>query len=336
MATVRVFAVLLASTVAIACRAPASAGRSLAHPRLAAAPDGPSLMFVSVASDDTFKHVLLSPLATPNAGAFVTPLVCERVYFAGHRGLCLAEAPDADLPVTIWAQVFDDRFERRQRFPLTGLPSRLRLSPDGRRAAATLFSSGHSYAEHGFATTTTIFDLESGTIAVPDLEQFAVSRDEAVFKAADFNFWGVTFARDGDTFYATLSSGGRHYLVKGSIDGRTARVIHEGVECPSLSPDDTRVAFKKRIGGGNGWWQLTVLDLSTMTDRSLWNESRRVDDQVEWLDAGHVMYHLTGGSTSADIWSAATDGVTRPSLVLANAYSPAVLRTKQVVVKGSQ
>ena len=121
-------------------------------------------------------------------------------------------------------------------------------------------------------------------------------------------------------------------LVRGSVDGRTARVIHEGVECPSLSPDGTRLAFKKRIGGASGWWQLAVLDLSTMTDQPLWNESRSVDDQVEWLDGQHVMYHLTGKSTAADLWSAATDGVTPPSLVLANAYSPAVLRTNQLVV----
>ena len=47
---------------------------------------------------------------------------------------------------------------------------------------------------------------------------------------------------------ATLSSGGRHYLIKGSVNGRDARVIHEGVECPSLSPDNHRIAFKKRIG----------------------------------------------------------------------------------------
>jgi hypothetical protein len=127
-----------------------------------------------------------------------------------------------------WAQVFDERFERRQRFPLTGLPSRLRLSPDGRRAAATVFTSGHSYNERGFATTTTIFDLESGTIAVTNLEQFTVSRGGAVFKREDFNFWGVTFMPDGDTFYATLSSGGRNYLVRGSVDAKTATVIHEG------------------------------------------------------------------------------------------------------------
>ena len=324
----RTVALILASTLAVGCRA-APPDRSPARARLAAPPDGPSLMFVSVASDDTFKHVLLSPLAAPGTGAFVTPLVCERVYYARSRGLCLAEAPAADLPVSIWAQVFDERFERRQRFPLTGLPSRLRLSPDGRRAAATLFSSGHSYNERGFATTTTIFDLEAGTIAVPNLEQFTVSRNGAVFKKADFNFWGVTFTRDGDTFYATLSSGGRNYLVQGSIDSKTAKVIHEAVECPSLSPDGAHIAFKKRIGGASGWWQLTVLDLQTLREKPLWNESRSADDQVEWLDDTHVMYHLTGASTAADIWSAPIDGKTAPALVVANAYSPAALRAPQ-------
>jgi hypothetical protein len=54
-----------------------------------------------------------------------------------------------------------------------------------------------------------------------------------------------------------------------------------------------------------------------------------VDDQVEWLDDTHVMYHLTGKATAADIWSASIDGKSPPTLVVANAYSPAVLRTPQ-------
>ena len=114
--------------------------------------------------------------------------------------------------------------------------------------------------------------------------------------------------------------------MKGSVNRRDARVIHEGVECPSLSPDNNRIAFKKRVGGSDGWWQLTVLDLQTMAEKPLWNESRSVDDQVEWLDDAHVMYHLTGTSTAADIWSAAVDGETPPTLVVGDAYSPAVLR----------
>ena len=35
------------------------------------------------------------------------------------------------------------------------------------------------------------------------------------FKSIDFNFWGVTFGRDGDRFFATLKTRGQRYLVKG-------------------------------------------------------------------------------------------------------------------------
>ena len=70
----RSIALVLASTLAVGCRAQ-SADRPSTPTRLALPPDRPSLMFVSVASDDTFKHVLLGPLAAPGTSAFVTPLV---------------------------------------------------------------------------------------------------------------------------------------------------------------------------------------------------------------------------------------------------------------------
>ena len=42
-----------------------------------------------------------------------------------------------------------------------------------------------------------------------DLETLQITRDGQPFKNADFNFWGVTFAQDSNTFYATLGTGGR-------------------------------------------------------------------------------------------------------------------------------
>ena len=295
--------------------------------RLAAPPAAPYLMFVDVSSSDAFKHVVLGPLPDP-AGVFVTPLVCERVYFAGGRGLCLADASDSDLPVRRWAVAFDGKFEQRHRFPLYGVPSRVRVSPDGHWAATTLFENGHSYAELGFSTMTRVFDLETNTVAIDDLEELTVTRQGTVFKAADFNFWGVTFARGGDTFYATLASGGRNYLIRGGVRAKTASVVHEGVECPSLSPDNRRIAFKKRIGGARGWWQIVVLDLETMAETPVWTETRSVDDQVEWLDSAHVMYHLTGGSTPADTWVVAIDGSSPPRMLVPGAYSPAVVASR--------
>ena len=118
----------------------------------------------------------------------------------------------------------------------------------------------------------------------------------------DFNFWGVTFAQDSNRFYATLASSGVKYLVEGDIDARSARVVATDVECPSLSPDNTRVAYKKAYTDARGLgWHLEVLDLATMAVTPLATETRSVDDQVEWLDDGHVMYHLPS-SRGADVW----------------------------------
>lgn len=307
------------------CGSPAQPPPGTPAARLASPPPAPYLMFVSVANDDSFRRVALADIAVPDGGAYVTPLSCERVYFSGGRGICLTSA--AEGRETQWfADVFDDRFQRLTRFPLTGTPSRVRLTPDGRRAAATVFESGHAYDEHGFATRTTILDTAAGAL-LGDLEQFTTTRDGRPFKAADFNFWGVTFAADNDTFYATLQTGSVSYLVKGSLDRRAMDVLRPGVECPSLSPDNTRIAFKRRVGTqSRGWWQIAVLPLDTMQDVLVSTESRGVDDQVEWIDNDRVAYHLTGGATAADLWAVRVDASAPPQLLRAAAYSPALVR----------
>jgi hypothetical protein len=291
---------------------------------LSSPPAVPYLMFLSVASDDSFHHVSLAGLASLS-NAFVTPLTCERVYFSVDRGICLNS--EAQGTATAWfADVFDGSFQRLFRLPLAGTPSRVRLSPDGRRAAATMFETGHAYDEHGFSTRTTIIDTQTGK-SRGDLEQFAVFRDGKRINAEDFNFWGATFANDNDTFYATLQTASVSYLIKGSVERRTADVLRPGVECPSLSPDNRRIAFKKRIGTqSRGWWQIAVLPLDTLTDTLVATETRSVDDQVEWIDADRVAYHLTGGSTAADLWAVRVDGGAPPELLRAASYSPAVVR----------
>ena len=292
--------------------------------RLSSPPAVPYLMFLSLASDDSFHHVSLASLASLS-NAFVTPLTCERVYFSVDRGICLNS--EAQGTATAWfADVFDGSFQRLFRLPLAGTPSRVRLSPDGRRAAATMFESGHAYDEHGFSTRTTIIDTQTGK-SRGDLEQFAVFREGKRINAEDFNFWGATFANDNDTFYATLQTASVSYLIKGSVERRTVDVLRPGVECPSLSPDNRRIAFKKRIGTqSRGWWQIAVLPLDTLTDTLVATETRSVDDQVEWIDADRVAYHLTGGSTAADLWAVRVDGSAPPELLRAASYSPAVVR----------
>jgi len=216
-----------------------------------------------------------------------------------------------------------------QTLELPGMPSRTRISRDGRFAAYTVFVAGDSYLASGLSTRTRIIKAPSGD-DVADLESFAVIRDGKEIHSVDFNFWGVTFARDANRIYATLGTGGRILLVDGDVAERTMRVIAEDIECPSLSPDGRHIAFKKRFGSGfDAWWQPAVVDLATLTVRLL-PEPKHIDDQIEWLDDANILYAV-GHSTSAaqrraDVWKLAIDGSSPPTIFLADAESPAVVR----------
>jgi Tol biopolymer transport system component len=183
----------------------------------------------------------------------------------------------------------------------------------------TTFVSGDSYATPGqFSTRTTILDLVNGR-PIADLEKFSVTKDGARIHNPDFNFWGVTFARDSDELYATLATGGHQYLVHGRVSQRSLEVVHDNVECPSLSPDGTRIAYKRR--DGKPWkWRLHVLDLRTGADVAV-SERRPIDDQAEWLDNRRLLYGI-----GVDVWVAPADGSGRPQRFLANAASPSTQR----------
>lgn len=188
-----------------------------------------------------------------------------------------------------------------------------------------VFVAGHSYAETGFSTATILVDMETGT-EIDNLEEFTVYRDGRVFDAEDFNFWGVTFAADSNRFYATLGAAGSTYLIEGDVAARTATVLRDNVECPSLSPDGSRIVFKKRVGSGflgQPIWQLHLLDLSTMEERPL-GGPRSVDDQVEWIDDQHVIYAVRDEGPPAtirpDLWLLPLDG--EPTRVVLGASSP--------------
>ena len=280
----------------------------------------PTLMF-SDQIGDASGHLAFVPLTSSFNGtrAFV-PLRCLRLYFAGGRGLCLSA--DAGVGTAFELDVLDARFKVVHTLPLKGLPSRTRVSPDGRYGAATVYVAGHSYSNGDFSTETTLFDLASGK-KLANLEDFTLLRDGQPFKATDFNFWGVTFAPDGNRFYATLKTGGATYLVEGDIAERQMRIRYKNVECPSVSPDGTRIAYKKKVAVKLGvvFWRFTVLDLRTMTETPL-AEERSIDDQVEWLDNRSILYGVL-----SDVWLVPADGSGEPHRFLNRAASPVVIRT---------
>ena len=279
----------------------------------------PTVMFQNDVTGDGWAEVGVVPIASPAGSRAIVPLRCRRLHFSGGRGLCVGEGTGFGLGFDL--SVFRSNFEILHKFRLVGLPSRARVSPDGSYGATTVFLGGHSYASNDFSTQTIIFDLANGT-KVGNLEEFTVLRDGKPFKAVDFNFWGVTFASDGNRFYATLKTGGETYLVEGDIGPRQMRLLHSNVECPSLSPDGTRIAFKKRVGDRRSvTWRFHVLDLRTMTEIPL-AEERSIDDQIEWLDDRSVLYNV-----GADIWTVPADGSGEPRRYLSRAVSPAVVRT---------
>jgi hypothetical protein len=263
-------------------------------------------------------QVAIAPVSDPSAAPALTSLRCDRVAFAGGRGICLTRS--SGFAAGYRAAIFGPDMKVTHSLAVEGIPSRARVSPDGRYGAVTLFVAGHAYATPGtFSTATTIFSMADGR-KIADLEQFTTYRGDQQVTAVDVNYWGVTFAPDGDTFYATLATGGRTYLIRGSIRQRVARTLAENVECPSLSPDGTRIAYKKRTGSAGTPWHLTVMDLRTMRQTPL-AEPRSVDDQVMWLDDRHVLYGTDGA-----IWEADADGGGRPTRYVGAADSPAVVR----------
>jgi uncharacterized repeat protein (TIGR01451 family) len=287
-----------------------------------------AVMFQNVVTGDHWNQIGIVPLGQPEGERSMMPLRCLRVHFAAGRGLCLAEGNGP--PGTYAAYIFDADLKVTDDVDLGGLPSRTRISPDARYGATTAFVTGHSYAEDGYSTETLLIDLDSGE-KVANLEEFAAYKDGQQFEHETFNYWGVTFKQDSNRFYATLGSEEQTYLVEGDIAAREVHVLRENVECPSLSPDNTKLAFKKKVGGGlsGAVWRFHVLDLATMTETPL-AEARSIDDQIEWLDNEHVLY-----GDNADTWVMAADGSGQPRRFMSKAVSPTVLQGVENAGSGS-
>ena len=284
------------------------------------------LLYKTTMAGPDFGTLAEQKLAAGSSGVVGTPTLsdvqCDRSYTAAGILLCLRA--DDTLVRVADVEVYDKSFKLIKKVQAAGIPNRARLSADGRMAAWTTFVAGDAYNGPAFSTRTSMLDLKTGAVT-DSPESFAVTLQGKPYHAVDENLWGVTFAAGDNTFYATLGTGGRTWLVRGDIAAHTLTTLIDNVECPSLSPDGTRIVFKKRVSN-DAWkmWHLEVLNLATLAATPL-AEQRSVDDQAAWLDDHTVMYAVPkSGSSGYDVWSTPADGSGKPVLLAPDAFSPSV------------
>ena len=253
---------------------------------------------------------------------FVTALRCARVHFAAGRGLCLQEVADGMTTIYV-ADLFDQALRPTHRLELAGVPTRVRVSPDGRLAAVTTYAEEDSPAGERLAIESVLIDIDAGRV-IADLREFALEPGPTGAIGGPFDFASVSFDKDGDRLFATLSTPLERYVVVGSLRERRLRPLVADLAAEALSPDGTRLVVKRRVGE-RGFWQLLVLDLATLREHPLDQDGRTVDDQVEWLDTDRVMYH-DATDQGTGIWVATADGRSKPRLLVPDAFSPVAVR----------
>jgi hypothetical protein len=280
--------------------------------------DSGDLLFVSMIPDRSASSLAVVSLSDLAGTRAIAGLRCERASYAGGRGICLSRHGGEEAESEV--EIFDSKFHVGRRFEVEGAPSRAGVSPDGRYAAVTTFEASEEEegSSEGPYTETRIFDLETGK-EVADLEDLQLTKDGKPFARDDLHISAVTFAHDDDHFFASLGSAeANSYLLEGSLRDRKLKVIAEGVDSPSLSPDGTHIAFR-RLVGGDGNWRLFVIDLRTRKATRLAGNDP-IDDQAEWLDDRRVVY-----VNDNKLWVVAADGSGQPRQILSYAYSPTVI-----------
>jgi hypothetical protein len=279
----------------------------------------PVVLFRSLASGH--EHGRLATLGLSAGGARrAGPLSCTRVHFAGGRGVCTVPEPRGDDVVHV-AYVFDRTLAPGMRIELVGVPTRVRVAPTGRVAAITTYA--HEAEDAALVTTSIVVDLGSGAVKA-DLSTFELDPVGAPANAAGGAVSGLAFERDGNRFFATLAVDAEPMLVAGSLSERRITALRTGVSNEALSPNGRRLIVKKLVEQ-RGFWQLAVIDLSTWEELELPQGPRSVDDQVEWLDSEHVLYHDVDGESTA-LWMLPVDGVNGPRVLVKDAYSGSVQR----------
>ena len=281
----------------------------------------PHLVYRSTALGPDYGKVAMSTLSDPGGASAVTEDACDRVDQRQWHHLCLrpnrawcwpARSPPGTAPVASAYPVSCPAYPAgpgchpTARSPPPRPSSRVTPTsvPASRRAPTCM-----TWLPAPRCTSRTSPSATEGRRITP----------------VDRNYWGVTFL-DDDTFYLTVAFDGRPWLARGSLSTHTVTTVHADAECPSLSPDGRRVAYKKLQPSGG--WRIAVLDLAGGPERLL-TETHSVDDQVQWLDDDTVLYGLPltgerGGES--DLWELPADGAGPPRLLVPQAWSASVVR----------
>lgn len=290
-------------------------------------PTGDRVVFRNTASGEGYGHVASVALDDVTDARAISDVACDRVDATPDEFSCLRTV--RGIAPLYTATLYTSGGDQLSEWPLPGIPSRTRMSADGGLIATTSFVTGHSYATIGFSTETVIHTTDGADLG--NLEDWTLIVAGAASTPVDRNYWGVTFV-DDDTFYATvgMTSAGLTYLVRGEISTRTLTTLAENVECPSLSPDGTRIAFK-RVTAGSGptvHWTPAIYDIAT-GEITVLPEERGTDDQIEWLDDQTILYGMPreGVAGDSDVWALAADGSAEPAVFIEHAWSPSVVRT---------
>lgn len=302
----------------------ASAPPDVAVTSLSAMAGAPRIVFRNTEVGSKYGLVSIVSLSNPDGPRAFTDVACDRVYATTTVATCLRTK--RGIVTKFEALELDPNWKTEDSWPLPGVPSRTRISADGSLISTTSFVTGHSYMQVGFSTATEI--RSSGGRDYGNLEKFQLVIDGKPVNPVDRNVWGVTFAPDDNTFYATVATSGQNYLVRGDLSARTLTALRTGVECPSVSPDGKKIAFKHDVGGSSPHWQIVVLDVATGQETALTGEAHSVDDQVEWL-GDSILYGLARRDEAgvSDIWKINVNRDAVPELFIKQAWSPSVVRS---------
>ncbi|WP_426734697.1 hypothetical protein [Glutamicibacter sp. 2E12] len=283
------------------------------------------IIFRNTALGEGYGQVASVALAEPSGPRQLSQQACDRVDATSTYLSCLRTK--RGIPTTFHATVFNAQQHPVEQHPLSGVPSRTRIT-DGGLVATTAFVTGHSYAAGQFSTETTIRSV--GGPDYGNLEDFSMDIQGKPLTAVDRNVWGVSFLSEKE-FYATVASGNQTWLAKGDLDSRSLVSVASNAECPSVSPEGSKVAYKKRRAQpGLAHWDIAVLDLETRKETVIGLELG-FDDQLEWLDEGTLLFGMprAGAPGDSDVFSIEAQANATAQLFIEHAWSPSVVRAAQ-------